>query len=344
MTTARTPTPRSSHPQTPPYWFDGSVPPWPARLLSHVYAGAVAARAALFRHGVLRSSHPGRPVVVVGNLIAGGSGKTPLVIALVEALRARGFRPGVVSRGHGGSEKGPLLVDDVSPPSRVGDEPCLIRRRTGAPVAIGRDRARAAALLLERGVDVVIADDGLQNPSLARELEICVIDGQRRFGNGLLLPAGPLREPLSRLQSIALRVCNGGAPQAGETPMRLVGETAVAVSRAAATRPLGAFAGQAVHAVAAIGNPGRFFAGLRAHGIEVVPHAFPDHHPFSVADLAFGDDLPVLMTEKDAVKCTPFATDAHWCVPVRAELPAAFFDSVVARLPGPLEGQGARPH
>ncbi|HEX7768620.1 MAG TPA: tetraacyldisaccharide 4'-kinase, partial [Dokdonella sp.] len=184
----------------------------------------------------------------------------------------------------------------------------------------------------ERGVDVVIADDGLQNPSLGRDVEVCVIDGQRRFGNGLLLPAGPLREPLERLRQIALRVCNGGAPQAGETPMRLAGETAVAVARSTATRPLAAFAGQQVHAVAGIGNPGRFFAGLRAHGIAIVPHAFPDHHAFSAADLAFGDGLPVLMTEKDAVKCTPFATEVHWCVPVRAELPAAFFDSVVAAL------------
>src|SRR5690606_13793345 len=135
------------------------------------------------------------PLIVVGNLTAGGSGKTPLVIALVDALRARGFRPGVVSRGYGGRERGPMLVDDRSTPAEVGDEPCLIRRRSNVPVAIGRDRVRAGALLAERGVDVAIADDGLQNPRFARDLEICVVDGRRRFGNGLLLPAGPLREP-----------------------------------------------------------------------------------------------------------------------------------------------------
>lgn len=313
-------------------WYGGAEVPAVLAALVPLYRALRALHLEPYRRGWRTPRRLGVPVVVVGNLTAGGSGKTPLVIALVEALRQRGRRPGVVSRGHGGSERGPMLLDDVADPRRVGDEPCLIRRRTGAPVAIGRDRVRAAALLLERGVDVVIADDGLQNPSLARDLDICVIDGQRRFGNGLLLPAGPLREPLTRLQSIGLRVCNGGAPQAGEMPMRLVGETAVAVGRAAATRPLAAFAGQQVNAVAAIGNPERFFAGLRAHGITIVPHAFRDHHPFGPADLAFGNDLPVLMTEKDAVKCAPFATDAHWCVPVRAELPAAFFDGIAAAL------------
>ncbi|RYD16570.1 MAG: tetraacyldisaccharide 4'-kinase [Lysobacteraceae bacterium] len=321
-------------------WYGGAPVPTLLSALVPVYRGLRALHLAPWRRSWRRPRALGVPVIVVGNLTAGGSGKTPLVIALVEALRQRGRRPGVVSRGHGGSERGPLLLDDLPDPRRVGDEPCLIRRRTAAPVAIGRDRARAAALLVECGVDVVIADDGLQNPALSREVEICVIDGQRRFGNGLLLPAGPLREPLARLAQLPLRVCNGGAPQQGEVPMRLIGETAVAVGRAAATRPLAAFAGHAVHAVAAIGNPDRFFAGLRAHGIEVLPHAFRDHHAFSAHDLAFGDGLPVLMTEKDAVKCTAFATDLHWCVPVRAELPPAFFD----RVADALAQAGDRPH
>lgn len=321
-------------------WYGGEAVPAVLAALVPVYRALRALHLAPYRLGWRVPRRLGVPVIVVGNLTAGGSGKTPLVIALVDALRQQGHRPGVVSRGHGGSERGPLLLDDLADPARVGDEPCLVRRRTAVPVAIGRDRARAAALLVERGVDVVIADDGLQNPSLARDLEVCVIDGQRRFGNGLLLPAGPLREPLDRLRAIELRVCNGGAPQAGEIPMRLVGETAVAVARSAATRPLSAFAGQQVHAVAGIGNPGRFFAGLRAHGIAIVPHAFPDHHAFEAADLDFGDGLPVLMTEKDAVKCTRFASEAHWCVPVRAELPAAFFERVAAA----LEVADAGPH
>ena len=313
-------------------WYDGAaVPIWLGALVP-VYKILRALHLAPYHYGWSKPTRLPVPVIVVGNLTAGGSGKTPLVIALVEALRVRGFKPGVISRGYGGTQREPLLLDDVPMPERVGDEPCLIRKRTGAPVAVGRDRARAAALLLERGVDVVIADDGLQNPSLARDLEICVIDGRRRFGNGRLLPAGPLREPMSRLGDIAFRVCNGGSAQADEIPMRLVGAMAVAVAGAGGARPLDAFAGQRVHGVAAIGNPERFFDSLRAHGIDVVPHAFADHRAFAPADLAFADDLPVLMTEKDAVKCMRFASANFWCVPVRAELPDAFFDAIAARL------------
>jgi tetraacyldisaccharide 4'-kinase len=178
---------------------------------------------------------------------------------------------------------------------------------------------------------VIVSDDGLQHYRLARDVELVVFD-HRLGGNGFLLPAGPLREPLSRLTGIDLRVCNGGSAQPGEVPMRLAGDVAVPVERTATTRPLAAFAGSRVHAVAAIGNPGRFFDGLRAHGIEVVEHAFADHHAFVADDLAFDDGLPVLMTEKDAVKCVRFATSLHWCVPVRAQLPEAFFDDIAGRL------------
>lgn len=313
-------------------WYEGEPVPWWLAALVPVYRGLRALDVRLHRARSHPRAHGQVPVVVVGNLTAGGSGKTPLVIALVEALRARGFKPGVVSRGYGGSERGPLLVDDMLPPSRIGDEPFLIRRRTGVPIAIGRDRLRAASLLVERGVDVVIADDGLQNQSLPRDVEICVIDGRRRFGNGLLLPAGPLREPLERLARVDFRVCNGGAPQQGEVAMRLVGGMAVAMSASGGACPLKAFAGQRVHAVAAIGNPSRFFDSLRAHGIDVEAHAFPDHHAFVAADLAFAEDLPVLMTEKDAVKCLAFAQPQFWCIPVRAELPGAFFEQLVAKL------------
>ncbi|MFC4820488.1 tetraacyldisaccharide 4'-kinase [Dokdonella ginsengisoli] len=312
-------------------WYGGAPAPWWLRALVPLYRGLRGLHLAPYRRGWRRPRQLPVPVIVVGNLTAGGSGKTPLVIALVDALRARGFRPGVVSRGYGGSERGPALVDDVSSPASVGDEPCLIRRRTGVAVAVGRDRVRAAQLLVERGVDVVIADDGLQNPALARDVEICVIDGQRRFGNGRLLPAGPLREPVERLATLPFRVCNGAAAQAGEIPMRLSGDMAVALA-GGGTRPLESFAGTRAHAVAAIGNPERFFDRLRAHGIEVLPHAFADHHAFTASDLDFGDELPVLMTEKDAVKCLAFAAPRFWCLPVRAELPASFFDAVAVAL------------
>ena len=313
-------------------WYGGApVPPWLAALVP-AYRLLRALHLALYRHGWRRPCRLRVPVIVVGNLIAGGSGKTPLTIALVEAMRVRGFKPGVVSRGYGGSQRTPLLLDDVPTPARVGDEPCMIRKRTGAAVAVGRDRVRAAALLIERGVDLVIADDGLQNPALARDIEICVIDGLRRFGNQRLLPAGPLRESIGRLGEIPFHVCNGGAVQAGEIPMRLMGDMAVPLACSAEVRSLESFAAQRVHAVAAIGNPERFFDGLRAHGIDIEVHAFPDHHAFVASDLAFGDGLPVLMTEKDAVKCVRFAATNFWCVPVRAELPATFFDAIATRL------------
>jgi tetraacyldisaccharide 4'-kinase len=315
-------------------WYEGAAVPFWLGALVPVYKVLRALPLAPYHYGWRKPARLPVPVIVVGNLTAGGSGKTPLVIALVEALRVRGFKPGVVSRGYGGTQRTPLLLDDVPLPAHVGDEPCLIRKRTGAPVAVGRDRARAAALLLERGVNVVIADDGLQNPSLARDLELCVIDGRRRFGNGRLLPAGPLREPVSRLDRIAFRVCNGGAVQAGEIPMRLEGAMAVSLAGAGGARSLDAFAGQRVHGVAAIGNPERFFDSLRVHGIDVVPHAFADHHAFAPSDLVFGDDAPVLMTEKDAIKCVRFASADVWCVPVRAELPEVFFDAIAAALEG----------
>ena len=313
-------------------WYDGEPVPFWLSALVPLYRALRWLHLAMYRFGLRRSVRAGAPVVVVGNLTAGGSGKTPLVIALVEALRARGLKPAIVSRGYGGSQRTAAVLDEAADPRRFGDEPCLMRRRTGAPVAVGQDRARAAELLVRQGANVVIADDGLQNPSLARDIEICVIDGQRRFGNEMLLPAGPLREPLDRLAEIDFRICNGVGAERGEISMRLSGEIAVAVAGATRTRPLASFVKQRVHAVAAIGNPTRFFAGLQARGIDVVPHPFPDHHPFVTADLEFGDRLPVLMTEKDAIKCVDFAGPDVWCVPVSAVLPPTFIDALIARL------------
>ncbi len=313
-------------------WYDGEQVPFWLSALVPVYRALRALHLAMYRLGLRRITRIDVPVVVVGNITAGGSGKTPLVIALVEALRARGMRPAIVSRGYGGSQHAAAVLDEAPDPRRYGDEPCLIRRRTGAQVAIGRDRAQAAALLVKQGANVVIADDGLQNPSLARDIEICVIDGQRRFGNERLLPAGPLREPLDRLSRVDFRVCNGAGAEPGEIAMRLMGDMAVAVAGASRTRPLSSFVRKRVHAVAGIGNPARFFTGLQARGIDVVPHAFADHHAFVPADLEFGDRLPVLMTEKDAIKCVSFASPDVWCVPVSAELPSTFIDAIVARL------------
>ena len=317
-------------------WYGGRAPSRRLRALSLLFGALGGLRRRLYAAGLLPRFRLPVPVVVVGNITAGGTGKTPLTIALVEALRERGFKPGVVSRGHGGSVRETMLLDAQTTPQLAGDEACLIRRATQAPVAVGRDRVAAARRLLDgNNVDVIVADDGLQHYRLRRDVEICVIDGERRFGNGRLLPAGPLREPAARLAGVDFCVCNGGTAQPGEVAMRLRGDTAVALSDSTRRRPLGDFAGQRVHAVAGIGNPQRFFAQLRASGLDVAEHPFPDHHAFVAADLAFGDDAPVLMTEKDAVKCGAFAQTAWWSLPVRTELPDAFFGAVADKLHGP---------
>jgi tetraacyldisaccharide 4'-kinase len=314
-------------------WYGGVPPPRALRAWSLLYGALSAVRRGLYAARVLRRERVAVPVIVVGNLTAGGTGKTPLVIALVEALRARGWNPGVISRGYGGSAEQARRVDATSDPALVGDEARLIFDTTQAPVCIGRDRVTAARELIAGAtVDVLIADDGLQHYRLARDVEICVIDGLRRFGNARLLPAGPLREPLRRIGTVDFRVCNGGIPQSGETLMTIAGDLLVSLHDARQRQPLGALRGQRVHAVAGIGNPARFFALLSAAGIDVVEHAFGDHHRFTAREIAFDDALPVIMTAKDAVKCRAFAAPHQWYLPVRAELPPDFFDAVAARL------------
>lgn len=310
-------------------WYGDRSPPAWTFPLAALYGGLAALRRALYRARILRRVRLPVPVVVVGNLTAGGTGKTPLTLALVEALRRRGWQPGVVSRGYGGTQREPALLDAQPDPARFGDEPCLIRA-SGTPVAVGRDRSAAAALLVEAGCDVVIADDGLQHYRLARDVEICVVDGERRFGNCRLLPAGPLREPLSRLRRVDFRVANGAAGP-DEFPMRLDGGTAVALVDGE-ERPLASFAGTPVAAVAAIGHPDRFFESLRTQGLEVDGHAFPDHHAFRASDLAFAGARPLLMTDKDAIKCVRFARPGWWRAPIRAELPEAFLEALDRRL------------
>lgn len=311
-------------------WYDKGRVPWWCWPLAVLYGGVVRLRRWVYRHGWLRSETLPVPVIVVGNLTVGGTGKTPLTIALVEALRARGRKPGVVSRGYGGDQREPLLLSHAPDPVQVGDEPCLIHA-SGVPVAVGRDRPAAARLLIDAGCDVIVADDGLQHYRLARDVEICVIDGVRRFGNGRLLLLGPLREPMSRLHAVDFRVCNGETRVAGEFTMRLEGSVVRGIPDGR-EQPLGAFRGQRVHAVAGIGHPQRFFDSLRAQGIDVIEHAFADHHAFVPSDVDFHDDVPLLMTAKDAVKCRKFARDGWWSVPVRGVLPEAFFDEVVRRI------------
>lgn len=275
---------------------------WLLAPLEWLYAAVVAARRAWWRSRWARPQRLPRPVVVVGNIVAGGAGKTPLIAALAQDLAARGWRPGIVSRGYGRREDAPRRVDAAGRAADFGDEPLLLARQTGLPVAVGRDRPAAARLLLEAGCDLVLADDGLQHYRLARDIEIGVVPGRRGQGNGHLLPLGPLREPAARLAQCDYRVHTGVATApAGDyaAPGR---SGALHPLDGGAPRALSTLAGQEVEAVAAIADPGPFFATLDAAGLRGPRRRYPDHHAFGPADFAAGR-LPLLMTAKDAVKC-----------------------------------------
>lgn len=265
------------------------------------------------------------PVVVVGNITVGGSGKTPLVLWLAENLRSFGFQPGIISRGYGGKNCAQTEVMPDSDPFMVGDEPVLLARKSGCPVWVGRNRAEAAHALLKAhpACNLILSDDGLQHYRLSRNVEIAVVDGERWFGNGCLLPAGPLREPVARLASVDAVVVNGGG---GEIPqdakagfaMRLVGAEFYNLADPTRRAKPQDFAGQILHAIAGIGNPARFFEHLRSLGLVITEHPFPDHHAFQPQDIDFPGQ--VLMTEKDGVKCAGFAKNNYWVLAVEAEV------------------------
>ena len=286
-----------------PHWYHDSFVSRLLAPLSWLYCLLVFVRRALYRAGILHVIRLPVPVAVVGNLTVGGSGKTPLVIWLARFLKGQGWRPGIVTRGYGGQAAyWPQTVTPESDPENVGDEPVLLARAAGCPVVADPDRARAAERLVRLGCNIVVSDDGLQHYRLARDLEIAVIDGARRFGNGRCLPAGPLREPVSRLNEVQARVTLGEA-RAGEWAMALEAKSFHRLEAPAATAEADHFQGRPVHAVAGIGHPARFFDQLRRLGLDIVPHPFPDHHRFRGRDLAFGDTHEIIMTQKDAVKC-----------------------------------------
>lgn len=311
--------------------------------LSMIYVDAVRLRRWMYRTGRLPSSRLPVPVIIVGNLTVGGTGKTPLVVWMVAFLRQQGYKPGVISRGYAGDAKAnqaPLAVTIDSDPALVGDEPLLLVRRCACPVVVGADRPAAAEYLLSHNdCDVIVSDDGLQHYALQRDIEIVVIDGDRRFGNGYCLPVGPLREPQERVKEVDLVVVNGGDELLdGEFAMQCRGDSLVNL-KTAERKPLADFAGQACHAVAGIGNPKRFFKQLAASGLSCDCHAFPDHYAFSASDLRFKGDNPIIMTEKDAVKCSGFAEPQHWYLPVDAVLPETFSEQLLTLLKDKTHGQ-----
>jgi tetraacyldisaccharide 4'-kinase len=317
-------------------WYRERAPASLLAPLAWSYGALMRARRRAYASGWARTERAGRPVVVVGNLTVGGTGKTPLTIWLARELSARGLRVGIVSRGYGGRGAGTQEVRPDSDWKQVGDEPLLLARHSGCATVVAKDRVAGARALAAAGADLILADDGLQHLRLGRECEIVVVDGARGLGNGQLLPAGPLRESLTALPAPDAVVVNGfaehgslavalgsAALRSAGPPlgMRLVPQEALRLDGQGTPRPLSEFGGRAVHAVAGIGNPARFFRELRAEGLEVIEHAFPDHHRFTARELEFADSAPVLMTEKDAVKCTAFASSRLWYVPVAAQFP-----------------------
>lgn len=317
------------------------------------YRVIIALRRQLYRWGWLSSWRAPVPVIVVGNISVGGTGKTPLTIALCETLQRAGYKPGVISRGYRAQPpQFPHRVRNDDSADIAGDEPLLIARRTRCPVVIAPLRADAASHLLKQDhCDVILCDDGLQHYALQRDIELVVVDAARRFGNGHCLPSGPLREPIARLSDVDAVIVNG-AQHSDEDKL----EYALELQPSAVVQLVPAdsssehfssghsSSGQSVpprtwckqnarvHAVAGIGNPQRFFDTLRALGCDPIEHAFPDHHEFRVDDLAFDDALPIVMTEKDAVKCAAFAGNRHWYLQVRAQLPESLTAAILGKL------------
>lgn len=303
--------------------------------LSWLFAGIVRVRGWMYQRDMLKSTRVSVPVIIVGNITVGGTGKTPMVAWLANFLKQAGYRPGVISRGYGGiASVWPQQVRPDSDPRIVGDEAHLLARHCKCPVAVGPDRVASAQALIDHyQCNVIVSDDGMQHYALQRDVEIALVDGERRFGNQMLLPAGPLREPVERLQSVDFVVCNGLA-NPGEIPMKIKGDTAVMLQDESEQKSLTDFAYKSVHAVAGIGNPTRFFSLLKRFNIPYQSHVFVDHHHFQPQDIQFSDGRPVLMTEKDAVKCLAFADATHWFVPIRAEMPDAFGERLLELLRG----------
>ncbi len=302
--------------------------------LSWVFGIVTALRRQAYSIGVLPSTKLPVPVIIVGNINMGGSGKTPVVLWLVEQLRNNGYTPGVISRGYGGvNNMQPISVHQDSLASQVGDEPLLIAKRTGTPVWIGRKRVDVGSALLKANpdCDVIVSDDGLQHYWLKRDIEIAVVDSESTSAH-YLLPAGPLREPRSRLQTVDFIICNGEKTITQAFNMQLRGQTFYNLANPQQTVEVDYFTDKSVKALAGIGKPERFFGGLTNLGLDFEGVGFDDHHTFTTEDLESITCDALVMTEKDAVKCQPFAQKHHWVLPVEAEIEATLLPQLLAKL------------
>lgn len=302
--------------------------------VSWLFGALAALRRMLYRNHILASHRLPVPVIVVGNISVGGTGKTPLTLALTDKLIQFDMHPVIVSRGYGGSVQQPTQVMADSDARVCGDEPLLMARRGLCPVWVGRDRVATAraALQAHPECDVILCDDGLQHYRMQRDVELVVVDGKRRFGNGLLLPAGPLREPVSRLSSVDAVVVNGEGAAPGEYTMRLHGELFHNLFNPSKTLQAYCFQGLRLHAVAGIGNPQRYFDQLRAMGLDCTEHPFADHHPYTPEELAYTECDALLLTEKDAVKCTSFADTHYWVLRVEALIDTKLIELILRKI------------
>ncbi|MGE3919665.1 MAG: tetraacyldisaccharide 4'-kinase [Gammaproteobacteria bacterium] len=314
--------------------------------ISLIYRFIVTTRKLFYKNNIFKSTRLSIPIIVVGNITTGGTGKTPLVIYLAKILTENGFKPGIISRGYKAKTKHfPHAISHHSTAKEVGDEPLLIYNRTQCPVVIDPNRVRGAKQLISNfDCNIIISDDGLQHYALARDIEIAVVDAARLFGNGYCLPAGPLRESVSRLNEVTFVVYNGEEssflpphpnplPQKGER----VGVRGYMTLQP--TQPINLLdpnkiwnTTTKIHAVAGIGHPQRFFETLKSLNFEVIEHPFPDHHDFKPSDISFNDNLPVMMTEKDAVKCFSFAKENHWYLPVSAKLSDTLVENLMIKI------------
>jgi len=328
-------------------WYDNHPLGLALIPLSWLFCVIVWIRRQAYKYGLLTIYHAPVPVIIVGNITVGGTGKTPLVSWLGQFLRQQGLKPGIVSRGYGGhAKKWPQPVYKNSDPYLVGDEPVLLARHSGCPVAVAPQRSKAVQSLLKNyDCDIIISDDGLQHYALHRDIEIAVFDNTRRHGNQRCLPAGPLREPVNRLKQVNFLVISDKSNQFtthnssesftihnSQFTIHNYSEPLRRITNEDISQPLSALHNQTVHAVAGIGNPAQFFAGLQNHGLKLYCHEFGDHHQLKKSDIQFNDDLPVIMTEKDAVKCRQFAGPQHWYLPIKATVPNSFGERLLQQI------------
>ena len=306
-------------------WYSKNIFSLLLSPLSLIYISIIYLRHILYQLGLISITKINAPTIVIGNIVAGGTGKTPLVIWLAKHFKDKGFLPGIVSRGYGGTYLSNIeLVKPTSNPMLVGDEPVIIARNTNCPVVVAKIRAKGAKELVEKyNCNIIFCDDGMQHYSLARDIEIAVIDGQRRFGNNYCFPAGPLREPKSRILKADLIVSKYNA-RTCEHKMDYTYHQLVSLNELSKTIPISDLHGMTVHAIAGINNPDHFFSYLRSHKLELIIHKFPDHYSYTEDDVKFDDNFPVVMTEKDAVKCLNYSSDKHWYIPISAELSKSF--------------------